>query len=141
MKVNKNENKNKNVFLPTWMDTTSHYYHVNVELICAALFKVHKYVRLSKINHMLIIKVYRLKSLSKILYNKCSLSLMFILCHIAALVMLSTSFLYMLLVRERLKLFTMYDDYTAGFSWTNCGSCPELVSLNRSRFLAWGRSN
>jgi hypothetical protein len=41
---------------------------------------------------------------------------MFILCHIAVLVMLSTPFLEVLLVGERLKLLTMQGDYTAGLS-------------------------
>jgi hypothetical protein len=55
---------------------------------------------LSKIIHRLIIKIYRLKSLSKILYNKCSFSLMFILCHMAVLVMLSTLFPEVLLYQH-----------------------------------------
>jgi hypothetical protein len=42
------------------METTSHYYHVHVELICKAYFEVHRYAMLSKINHMLIIKIYGL---------------------------------------------------------------------------------
>jgi hypothetical protein len=44
----------KDTFWPTWMETTSHYYHVHVELICEALFEVHRYAMLSKISHMLI---------------------------------------------------------------------------------------
>jgi hypothetical protein len=75
--------------------------------LCKALFEVHRYAMLSKIIHRLIIKIYGLKSLSKILYNEYSLSLIFILCHIAVLVVLSTSFIQVLLVGECLKLFTM----------------------------------
>jgi hypothetical protein len=44
----------------------SHYYHVHVELIFKALFEINRYAMLSKINHMLIIKIYGSKSKSHI---------------------------------------------------------------------------
>jgi hypothetical protein len=50
---------------------------------------------------------------------------MFTLCHIAMLVVLSTSFIQVLLVGGCLKLFTMYDDYIAGLS----GHEPQLVHV------------
>jgi hypothetical protein len=46
----------KDTFLPTWMETTSQYYHVHVELICKIFFEVYSYAMISKINHMLILK-------------------------------------------------------------------------------------
>jgi hypothetical protein len=37
----------KDTFLPTWLETTSQYYHVHVEPICEALFEVHRYLKLN----------------------------------------------------------------------------------------------
>jgi hypothetical protein len=42
------------------METTAHNYHVHVELLCKALLEIHRYAMLSKINHMLIFKIYGL---------------------------------------------------------------------------------